>query len=170
MFALDPAQIDYLQDVLGLDRVLVPSLPPATFEEKKVDVRGALSGARLLALVPLAPADFPLRGEAESLLEKMLAAMKLKKAETLIATWITGPDFAIEEEISQLVHAAHGWPILVFGGQIAAERLVESQKLGEWGVWGETRVLATYSPSELLASPEQKRLAWVHLQTVMKSL
>jgi len=168
MTGLDQTQLDYLKNVLGLDRVLVPELAPPPVKEKTVELRGVLGGARLLALVPLAASEFPLRGEAEALLEKMLLAMKLKKNEVLVATWITGSDFAIEEEIAQLAHAADDRPILVFGGQRAAERLIESQTLGEWGAWGSTRVLATYSPTELLASPERKRLAWVHLQAVMK--
>lgn len=170
MTALDQAQFDYLKNVLGLDRVLVPELPPLPVKEKTVEMRGFLGPARVLALVPLAASEFPLRGEAESLLEKMLLAMKLQKNEVLIATWISGPDFAIEEEVAQLAHAAAGRPILIFGGQAAADRLIESRKLGDWGVWGEARVLATFSPAELLASPEQKRLAWVHLQAVMKHL
>lgn len=171
MAALEQAQIDYLKNVLGLDRVLVPkaSLRSAVVE-KTVEVRGAVGPARLFALVPLPAAEFPLRGETEALLEKMLLAMKLQKTEVLIATWIAGEDFAIEEEVAQLARTAGGRPILVFGGQAAAERLIEARKLGEWGAWAGARVLATFSPRELLDSPEHKRLAWVHLQIVMKHL
>jgi hypothetical protein len=172
--SVDTAQFDYLTQVLGLDRVLVPPLPALEIEEKSVEIHGTLGGARLLALVPLTATEFPLRGEAAALLERMLQAMKLHKHEVLIASWvafgITGEDFAVEDEIARLVHAAGGRSALVFGGAAAAARLIESRQLGEWGVWSGARILATFPLRELLQSPEQKRMAWVHLQTVMKHL
>lgn len=174
---LDRAQLDYCRAVLGLERVLVPRATlVAQYQgqdscvEKTVEIRGALTGARVLALVPLEKRDFPLHGEADQLLEKMLLAMKLKPNEVAMATWQADANLAVPEEIAQLANSAGTRPIVVFGGQASAQSIAETTALGEWGVWGDSRILATYSPRELLQSPDQKRLAWVHLQAVMKHL
>ncbi len=174
--------IHYCKTVLGIDRIVVPPLAGATSGLGEggqegglgLEIRGGLNSARLVALVPLFRDEFPLRGEAEALLEKMLRAMKLAPSEVILATWQFSGELTIPDEIAQLAAAAGSRPILVFGGAKAAARLSQGDtpehSLGQWSVWGESRLLTTFSPRELLSSPDQKRLAWVHLQAVMKHL
>jgi hypothetical protein len=169
--------VNYCRTVLGLERIVLPALTRAALaqdeslaETQGLEIRGSLHGARLVALVPLHAEEFPLRGEAEALLEKMLQAMKLARSQVVLASWQYGEELTIPDEIAQLAAGAGTRPILVFGGLTAAKRMNQGEALGQWGVWSESRILTTFSPRELLRSPGQKHLAWVHLQAVMKHL
>lgn len=171
----DKHQIDYMEKVLGITHVVLPAMaasqPPAL--PARVEPAPALpmeEHARMIALVPLEAAEFPLRGEAAELIEKMIRAMKLDPGDVVMAAWKYDPGVGLPDEIAEMVSRAGHRPVLVFG--LAETERFAGRRVGggEWFDLHGARSLSTFSPRELLASPDRKRLAWVHLQVVMREL
>jgi hypothetical protein len=184
---LDQDQIHYLKSVLGLDRVLLPLLtaedatasPLAPqFPEPRQVSRGDLQSARMIALLPLAPEDFPLRGEADTLVDKMVRAMKIDPAEVYFFQFECSEGASeaphLQQTLSQIATASRATPTVLFGADCAREVLgLASNSIGSgaWCAWGQGgRVMATFSPRELIQTPDKKRVTWIHLQAVMKEL
>jgi hypothetical protein len=178
---LDQAQVDYLTDVLGLERLVVPTLITAAAapngREKFFEIQGSLASARLIVILPLLRSEFPLRGEAQSLLEKMIAAMKLKVSEVAIASWNIEASAGLPEEMAQVGAQAKGRPIVLFSGPqfmvkfpLLPDAGAANVALGEWSLWGQERLMPTFSLRELLSSPDEKRKTWVHLQKAMQHI
>lgn len=153
--ALTLDQIDYLRNVLGVEQVLVP-LPPMT-------------SVRLVVLLPLATDEFPLHGDAEILIEKMIRAMKLELGDVLMVNWnqSTTP---LDEALSWVPATAAHCPRLFFGRALGLGTPTPENESGNWFELQGAKALITHSPSELLAQPELKKRTWAHLQQVMKEL
>ncbi len=184
---LDQDQIHYLKSVLGLDRVLLPLISgeegydlPLTpqLPEPRQTSRGELQSARMIALLPLAPEDFPLRGEADTLVDKMIRAMKIDPAHVYYFQFECSDGASeapqLQQMLSQIAATSRSTPTVLFGAECAREVLglaAESLGSGAWCAWGQGgRVMATFSPRELIQTPDKKRVTWIHLQAVMKEL
>ena len=180
-----------MQDVLGLSSLVMPTvtyvatpypashpavsetaphmpslLPRATLP---VRVRGSLAAARLIAVWQRTSG----LGEAEILAEKMVSAMKVPPAQVLWVDWEAAAPGELAPEVLQLLRDAGERPILVFGAPTAVKILPElaGRPLPKiLGNWIQSRYLVTLSPEELLDSAEKKKIAWAHLQLVMKNL
>lgn len=181
MIGLDSAQIDYVGKVLGLRRILLPaeistlSSLREPLPEKFVETRGGEAQARMIALLPLSRAHFPLHGPAEALLQKMFTAMKLGDVEVMMFSWIATEENPFPEVVREPLMnfleenptASRRTPIVLFGDPRLLPDLPGGD-LGRFYEWNGGQILVTYSPQTLLDSPDFKRMAWVHLQTVMK--
>src|SRR4051812_17634582 len=104
--ALDLDQIGYLKTVLGLDRVLLP-----TPHEQPVPQEAG--SARLIVLLPLKAEEFPLRGESQILIEKMIRAMKLDSGDVMLVSW--NLESGASDAVASVPEQANGRPILIFG-------------------------------------------------------
>ena len=186
--AMNQDQIFYMQEVLGISSVVVPvgdgafgtdailqvQSPPVIAAR----VRGTLANARLIAVWERAVG--PGSGEAEILVEKMVTAMKVQSTQVLWIDWDPSEGAVLPAEIfallneSALAKSAVGQsrPVLVFGEHTARNLLpsLTNSSLGRWFIENENRYMVTLSPEELLESTEKKRIAWAHLQTVMKEI
>lgn len=173
-------QIFYMQEVLGISNVIVPCGGGVTGAEAVLQVqappvlaarvRGVLSNAKLIAVWERAGGAS--RGEAEILVEKMVSAMKVQSTQVLWIDWDPSEGAVLPAEIFALLaeSAASGArPVLVFG-EHTAQSLLTNASLGRWIEEKGNRYMVTLSPEELLESTEKKRIAWAHLQTVMKEL
>ena len=174
-------QIFYMQEVLGISSVIVPcghgiSGAEAVLEVQapqvlSVRVRGTLASAKLIAVWERARTSASALGEAEILVEKMVSAMKVTSTQVLWIDWDPSEGAVLPPEIFTLLAESGARPILVFG-EHTARSLLPAPVLGRWlnANAGANRYMVTLSPEELLESTEKKRIAWAHLQTVMKEL
>jgi hypothetical protein len=172
MSGLSDDQIRYLRDVLGIESVILgegaaavaqqPTPPPAPISESRL--KGHLKSARLL-VVSAGEHRFALEGEAGELANKMIQAMKLKPDDVAVLEWTS----AVPEDVRD---AWNDWDgIALSFGELAAAQLTGSPSLsGSWLDAGSRRIMVTDAPSRLLAEPERKKIAWAHLQQVMKAL
>jgi hypothetical protein len=144
---LDPAQIVYLQQVLGVESLVLDATqlqPEIKSAPKLLVFAGDLGlGTKL---------------EATELLKKMIQAMKL-----------TDSDVAIFADLSSdsLLESFPEAPLLIFGKphiQLAAKDSV----IGELTKKGSRTVLWTHSLETLLANANDKKSTWTHLQKLMK--
>lgn len=174
---LDPQQLLYMKAVLGIDRVLMPEtatttvagLGDATAIQGAVAIKGDVLSARLVALVASPTSESVLTGEADSLAEKMVLAMKLKRQEVAWIEWRNAATEPCPDEVIEAALSSHV-PILCFGAEAAGSLLQASAIPGQWIDWSGVRLMVTHSLSELLSQPEKKKSAWAHLQAVMKIL
>jgi uracil-DNA glycosylase len=109
----------------------------------------------------------PFIGESGALLDKMIEAMGLKR-EQVYLTHFALPDFA-----TQLTRTPP--KVIVALGKEAATLLLQNSRdteapRGQFQNYQGARLMPTFHPSELLRSPELKREAWSHLQSVAKEL
>jgi hypothetical protein len=149
--ALDENQISYLRDVLGIQNVMLPFAEAAAsgpFEQAK--------------LVVVSNGETP---ESFQLAERMIQAMKLHPHEVTWLTWDLKTSHATEDLLMQVGQR----PVLVFRSPAFIDWDPIQGPLGEWFDWEGVRLMATYSPTQLLHSPEKKKEAWSHLQTIMKT-
>jgi len=174
---LDANQLYYLRTVLGIDSVVFPenfdpsSLPVSgPMAVGEVRWAGPAEGARLLALLPTPSQEFPLSEEARALLEKMILAMKLQLDEVRFASWPYEVETLAEEVVQALAVGGERQPVLLFGAFGWKSLTGQELSPGDIAEFNGRRVFATFSPGELLQNPSQKRLAWVHLQKLMKEL
>lgn len=175
--SLDANQLYYLRTVLGIESVLFPrnfdpsSVAAAAMPNQEV-VRWSrpTNGARLVALLPTPSKEFPLSDEAQTLVEKMILAMKIRLDEVYLAQWPFENEVLAEEVKRELLENGDQQPILIFGA--FGWKALSGQELspGDTTEFSGRRVFTTFSPGELLQTPSQKRLAWVHLQNLMKEL
>jgi hypothetical protein len=171
MATLESAQVQYLRDVLGIDRILLPlahgeDVVPES-PESGVIVRGDLENARLIVAWCREEASGP---EADELARKMIAAMKVENDRVAWIEWGNVSDDQPREIVDGL-SAASERVLLAFGPETANALLGHDPATGEWqALLTGARLMATYSPEDLLASPERKKQAWAHLQIVMKAI
>ena len=173
---LDPAQIQYLRDVLGVDRVLRPEPSPGGTDAGLADLGSELivrGNPRTASLVVVWCREDGSGPEAKELASKMIAAMKISDERIAWLEW-TGSGTSTEDEVRQSIAAfpAGGrTALLAFGPEAGAAILGHESEPGEWQALPTgAKVMATFSPEDLLASPERKKQAWAHLQLVMKAL
>lgn len=183
---LSVEQVFYLKKVLGIDQILIPDQDDqAEIEEARDSIESFQSkesidlsigehskiseSIRLIIFLPLTSHEFPLRGEAYALIEKMIRAMKLEIGEVLLMSWNEHVPQS-DQCIATVPDQANGRPVLIFGKSAAERILGPDATLGQWMKWRGVQVMATHSPRELLAQPEYKKSTWVHLQTIMKVL
>ncbi len=131
---------------------------------------------RLFVLVPVPRGEFPLKAEVNDLLAKMIRAMKLEPSEVVTAEWVDDANAVVPEQINALLvrAAKESRPVILFGANSAGRLLGDAVSASVGGDWCQgldgSRVLLTYSPFELLASPGKKSQTWTHLQALMKHL
>lgn len=160
-----------MRTVLGIQSVILPErvlseenhAQPA---HQSWSIEGSTQSARLIAVIPVSATNTELKlsPEARELLEKMIAAMKLPMSE--VALCLSPQSDLNLETLGEIAPAA---PIVIFGLALNAFG-AGTLKPGEKKVLGGRTVFATYSPFELLRTPDLKRQAWTHLQGVMKLL
>lgn len=127
----------------------------------------------------------PFVGEAGKLLDRMIAAMGLSRAEVYIANIVKcrpprnrdpEPDEVaacspfLRQQIATIAPTA-----LVALGRYAAQTLLEdstpiSRLRGQWRTFDGIPLMPTFHPAYLLRSPGDKKLVWQDLQEVMKRL
>ena len=172
--SLDANQIHYLRTVLGVDSIIWPRSFQRGPENQASHLSGEVawiggeSRARLVALFPLETGD-TLTSDQELLVEKMIRAMKVSIDDVRRGFWPVGLADATAAIASELERHANQ-PVIVFGTGSGLSFDGRSLGIGESALLGSRRVHVTYSPRDLIDSPERKRLAWVHLQAVMKEL
>ncbi|MEK7357493.1 MAG: hypothetical protein AAB250_13660 [Bdellovibrionota bacterium] len=170
MSGLSEEQIVYLRDVLGLESLVLgrqvsprgESLPPPAVSEMRIT--GKLEAARLL-VVAAGDSAFVFTGEAGALASKMIQAMKLGANDVATVEWTaTAP-----EEVHEIWKNWKGHA-LSFGERAAAQLIGAENPSGATIAMGDRKITVTDSPARLLVEPERKKIAWAHLQSVMKLL
>lgn len=130
----------------------------------------------------------PFTGRAGELLDKMIAAMGLRREDVYIINAVfCRPPFNREpfpEELASCrewvegsIHAVAPKVIVALGrtaGMYLTPHLKKSQSVaalrGNWHTWHDFPVRVTYHPAGILRNPELKRSAWEDLQEVMQKL
>ncbi|MEO5969142.1 MAG: uracil-DNA glycosylase [Bdellovibrionia bacterium] len=130
----------------------------------------------------------PFVGEAGQLLDRMIAAMGLKREQVYIASIVKcRPEYPNPEAVEtqkygpfMASHLAKMRPkVIVALGKFAAQTLLQSDDQistlrGKFYPYGETlsniQVMPTFDPSYLLQNPASKRETWADLQQVAKVL
>lgn len=157
--------IQYLQDVLGLQNVM---LSPSEGKEVKTRFFAAQGPFEphefqhyelvFLNIMTQAKESF-FNPEVRDLFEKMKAAMKLKNIQTLEL------DCTVEDRSqlpSELAKICEGKVVVVFSSF--------PKDIGELIFKGPGKWLETYSPAYLLEDAGAKKVVWNDLQKVMKEL
>jgi hypothetical protein len=167
------AQLSYMQNVLGVRSIIVPeqaahvALVPPLKPALAVRTRGILQDARLIAI--WARAQSSGSGEAEILAEKMVSAMKVQPSQVFWIDWVQG-EGELPTEIHNILATVGSRPVLVFGEATAAPLIPLQVPTGRWTDYRGVRYMITLSPEALLESSEKKKIAWAHLQIIMKEL
>lgn len=171
------AQLSYMENVLGIRSIVVPeqvavqaahaTLPPVVKPVLAVRTRGLLQNARLIAIWAREQAGGT--GEAEILAEKMVSAMKVQPSQVFWIDWVQG-EGELPQEILEILANVGQRPILVFGEATAAPIIPMQIPTGRWTDYRGGRYMITLSPEALLESSEKKKIAWAHLQIIMKEL
>jgi len=126
----------------------------------------------------------PFVGKAGQLLDKMIVAMGFGADDVYICNVVKcrPPDNRTpnaDEAAACLPYlkeqlALVAPDVIVALGRHAAENLGVAEPgrrwRGQWGQWQSIRVMPTYHPAYLLRNPENKRVVWQDLQTVVKAL
>ena len=191
---MDSDQLYYLETVLGLKNVVMPavafadvttaqqlsdvSVPAEVATPLDVQMSGDFASARLIIVWGRknSPAGHtgpmtPLDDSATELTDKMLAAMKVPGGKVAKLEWtLANTDRTLPIEVLEVLELAGQTPVLIFGRNTALALLPTHEiQLGQWIQSGTNRYMTTYSPEELLESNDKKRMAWAHLQLVMKT-
>lgn len=170
MSGLSEEQIQYLRDVLGVDSVVlgrqapgaVAAAPPPAPSEMRV--KGDPARARLLVFAA-GEREFVLSGEAGELAAKMIQAMKLAADDVAIVEWTS----SVPDDVRDLWSTWSG--LALSFGELAAAQLTSCETVsGSWVEDGSRKLMVTDSPARLLRETERKKVAWAHLQQVMKAL
>ena len=127
----------------------------------------------------------PFQGEAGALLDKMLGAIGLARADVWLTTLTlcrppadsvvgTAAIAACSPYLRTQIEAIRPQAVLLMGEAAAQFLLKQSQPLaelrGHWARVLDRPTLATWPPEALLANPAKKREAWADLQLVQKAL
>jgi uracil-DNA glycosylase family 4 len=127
----------------------------------------------------------PFVGRAGQLLDKMIAAMGLKRSEVYIGNIVKcRPPQNREpasDEVASCIPFLHRQieiikpRVICCLGRVATQNLLEvktpvSRLRGNFTPWRGIRVMPTYHPVYLLRNPASKREAWDDLQQIMKEL
>jgi hypothetical protein len=178
MSKIDPDQLHYLQSVLGIGKVIMPAGSPMVESPPRpaaaLETTGDFESARLIVLWAHGARDPGEQAEAQALAEKMVTAMKVPGGIVFWMKWPAACAFPLE--LPELLSKSGGRPVLVFGAEtldgLKVSPASAEQRFGRWlEIEGSgAKALATHSPEELLTSADKKKLAWAHLQIVMKEL
>lgn len=156
--------IQYLQDVLGLQSVMIAndgSQAKTQFFTSQGPFHSAeFSSYELIFLNILTQAkESFFKPEVRELFDKMKSAMKLKNLQVLEL------DCTVEDRLqlpSELAKICEGKVVVVFSSF--------PQNIGEMIFKGPGKWIETYSPAYLLEDPNAKKVVWNDLQKVMKEL
>lgn len=171
------ASVAYLARVLGIESVLLPpDLAAVSASASEVLAHQPASASMTGATIESGPSDAALAflipyehftGETRALWAKMVQAMKQDPD----ATGLFGLR-VVDDKIWDRLLAVPRQAVVVLG-ETAATRLFQDE---EWiaARWLEPRpglpLLVTHGLDAMLANPDLKRSAWLHLQMVMKRL
>ncbi|WII71648.1 hypothetical protein QJS83_14360 [Bdellovibrio sp. 22V] len=157
--------IQYLQDVLGLQNVMLPASEEGAVKARFFTAQGPFEPSEspyfeliFLNILTQAKESFFLP-ETRDLFEKMKAAMKLKNLQVLEL------DCTVEDRSqlpSELAAICEGKVVVVFSSF--------PKDLGEMILKGPGKWIETYSPAYLIEDPGAKKVVWNDLQKVMKEL
>lgn len=170
MSGLSEEQITYLRDVLGLESLVLGARPAVRVEAppppptSEFRIKGAIEKARLL-VVAAGEREYPLEGEAGDLATKMIQAMKLAPHDVAIVEWTS----TASDDVREIWKSWKGYA-LSFGERAANELTGQRTPSGSWFESGECQLMVTDTPARLIAEPARKKVAWAHLQSVMKLL
>jgi len=157
--------IQYLQDVLGLQNVMLPPSDKEVagarfFTEEGPFAPSAIQHYELVFLNILTQSkESFFIPEVRDLFEKMKAAMKLKNIQVLEL------DCTVEDRSrlpSELAEVCEGKVVVVFSSF--------PKDIGELIFKGPGKWIETYSPAYLLEDAAAKKVVWNDLQKVMKEL
>ena len=95
----------------------------------------------------------------------MIQAMKLANKDVVIMEWTA----ELPDDVRDAWTAWKG-VALSFGEHAAAQLTGSPSTSGAWIDSGARRMMVTDSPKRLLTEPDRKKIAWAHLQVVMKAL
>jgi hypothetical protein len=157
--------LNYLQDVLGLQSVMLPKSDQESVRPQFYTVRGAFQPGEfahyeLVFLNILTQSKESLfLPEVQDLFGKMKAAMKLKNLQVLELDCTVDDRSMLPSELAKL---CEGKVVVVFSSF--------PKDLGEFIFKGPGHWLETYSPAYLLEDPAAKKVVWNDLQKVMKEL
>lgn len=131
----------------------------------------------------------PFVGAAGQLLDKMIAAMGLRRSEVYICNVVKclppfrppNSRFPEGDEIAACAPFLHAQlaairpRVIVALGKCAAQTLLDSRVpisllRGEWHEYRGVKLMPTFHPAYLLRSPQEKRKAWEDLKKVMKEI
>lgn len=173
---LSPEQLRYLNDVLGVRGLVLPEGGPSlalAFDSNEVpapEVVARGEGSRLVALFAKPKARWPFSTDERELADKMIQAMKVSPREVSILEWALESGEAARLEILHRLSKHPAKSVLFFGSDTAAAMGLGAAAVGQWLDWEGRSALVTLSLEELLQYPERKKIAWVHLQMVMRSV
>jgi DNA polymerase len=160
-------------------------------EKRKNIVFGVGSATAELVFVGEGPGENedlqgePFVGAAGQLLDKMIAAMGLRREQVYICNVVKcrppGNRNPEPDEIAACQPFLHAQldaikpKAIVALGKFAAQTLLQdptaiSRLRGRWRTYRGVKLMPTFHPSYLLRSPAEKRKAWEDLQQVMKEL
>jgi hypothetical protein len=159
--------IQYLQDVLGLQSVMLPpsDQDSSVARTEFYTARGAFHPGEfahyeLVFLNILTQAKESIfNPAAQDLFSKMKAAMKLKNLQVLELDCTVDDRSLLPSELAKL---CEGKVVVVFSSF--------PKDLGEFIFKGPGHWIETYSPAYLLEDPAAKKVVWNDLQKVMKEL
>ena len=145
---------------------------------EQVLIRGDLGASALVCLLSKEPHSLVanqaagatlLNSQEVTLAEKMMFAMKLSPDDVIWLEWAFAGERA-PPPIRDVAHSAGFRPLLCFGGDVAEALTGQSCQIGSWTDWDGLKLMTTYSLNTLLDQPDLKKVAWQHLQMVMKIL
>ncbi|MGZ3774426.1 MAG: hypothetical protein ACXVCY_11315 [Pseudobdellovibrionaceae bacterium] len=157
--------LHYLQDVLGIQNIMVASENGSDHPVQFFSSQGPFNTAAVpsyelifLNIVTQAKESF-FNKDVQDLFEKMKTAMKLKNIQVLEL------DCTVEDRSqlpSELAKICEGRVVVVFSSF--------PQSIGELIFKGSGKWIETYSPAYLLEDTTAKKVVWNDLQKVMKEL
>lgn len=157
--------LQYLQDVLGLQNIMLQDTPVTADEVRFYTSQGPFEPHErlhfelvFLNILTQAKESF-FNPEVRDLFEKMKQAMKLKNLQVLEL------DCTVEDRSrlpSELAKVCESRAVVVFSSF--------PKDLGEFIIKGSGKWIETYSPAYLLEDAAAKKVVWNDLQKVMKEL
>jgi hypothetical protein len=158
--------VHYLQDVLGLDRVMLADLKNPT-ETKTTfwTAQGAFQASSVqhfeIVFLNLTtqPKESLFRAATQDLFAKMKSAMRLKNVQVIELDAMVEDRTLLPSLLADICQARYVVVLSSF-----------PQNPGEIILKGTSRWIETYSPSYLLEDADAKKIVWTDLQKVMKEL
>lgn len=157
--------IQYLQDVLGLQSVMLPSIDGGEVKTRFFSSQGPFEPTQqqhfeliFLNILTQSKESF-FNPEVRELFAKMKAAMKLKNLQVLELDCTVDDRTHLPSELAKICESK---VVVVFSSF--------PKDIGELIFKGPGKWLETYCPAYLLEDPAAKKVVWNDLQKVMKEL
>ncbi|WP_374073508.1 hypothetical protein [Bdellovibrio bacteriovorus] len=157
--------IQYLQDVLGLQNVMLPPMEGSEVKTRFFTAEGPFEAHEFqhyelvfLNILTQAKESF-FNADVRDLFEKMKAAMKLKNLQVLELDCTVDDRSQLPSELAKI---CEGKVVVVFSSF--------PKDIGELIFKGPGKWLETYSPAYLLEDAGAKKVVWNDLQKVMREL